>query len=296
MTDIVVLGTGNVTAAAANDLLANWITDPDDTEFYFPAKDGWVTPGLMQVHSYVEEAGHAYRVVTTLADGDVLESLSDPVQYLITAATDGDPDGAIYADGYANMVRELKQLVATDEAKVVYIPDTGDENADVYEVLRAAAKAGTEIRDLTNALKEIRFDVPPVEEPVEEPDEPEEAPEEPTQPEPDTEPETADDEPEEDPAEVEADETPLTETVMDLQRCLSVALEATKQIARYLKMEEAADRVMVGAISSVTAAASQENAKTWTREYYDEDQGEWLPYRKAGRAPKHLKMRQAARP
>jgi hypothetical protein len=279
MTDIVVLGTGTVTAAAATDLLNNWITDPDSTEFYFPAKDGWVTPGLMQVHSYVEEAGHAYRVVTTLADGDVLETLSDPVQYLITAATDGDPDGAIYADGYANMVRELKQLVATDEAKVVYIPGDADENADVYEVLRAAAKAGTEIRDLTNALKAVRFDVPPEEEP-----------------EPDTEPEeppthTEEPEPEEDPAEVEADEMPLSETVMDLQRCLSVALEATKQIARYLKLEEAADRAMADAIPSVTPLKNPAGSKTWNREWYNPATQTWEPYRKPGRAPKHLEIR-----
>jgi hypothetical protein len=280
MTDIVVLGTGTVTAAAATDLLNNWITDPDSTEFYFPAKDGWVTPGLMQVHSYVEEAGHAYRVVTPLDTGDGMASLSDPVQYLITAATDGDPDGAIHADGYFNMVHELKQLVATDEAKVVYIPGVGDEEGlGIGEVLHAAAKAGTEIRDLTNALKEIRFNVPVVEEP-----------EEPTQPEPNTEPETAD-EPEEDPAEVEADEMPLSETVMDLQRCLSVALEATKQIARYLKLEEAADRAMADAIPSVTPLKNPAGSKTWNREWFNPATQTWEPYRKPGRAPKHLEIR-----
>lgn len=285
MTDIVVLGTGNVTAAAATDLLNNWITDPDDTEFYFPAKDGWVTPGLMQVHSYVEEAGHAYRVVTPLDIGDGMASLSDPVQYLITAATDGDPDGAIHADGYANMVQELKQLVAGDDAKVVYLPGVGDEEGlGIDEVLFAAAKAGNEIRDLTNALKVVRFDVPPVEETKTQPEEPE----------PDTEteePDTGTDEPEEDPAEVEADEMPLSETVMDLQRCLSVALEATKQIARYLKLEEAADRAMADAIPSVTPLKNPAGSKTWNREWYNPATQTWEPYRKPGRAPKHLEIR-----
>lgn len=288
MTDIVVLGTGNVTAAAATDLLNNWITDPDDTEFYFPAKDGWVTPGLMQVHSYVEEAGHAYRVVTPLDTGDGMASLSDPVQYLIMAATDGDPDGAIHADGYFNMVHELKQLVATDEAKVVYIPGVGDEEGlGIGEVLHAAAKAGTEIRDLTNALKEVTLDVPPVEEPEEEP-EPDTEPEEP--PTHTEEPETAD-EPEEDPAEVEADEMPLSETVMDLQRCLAVALEATKQIARVLKLDEAADRAMADAIPSVTPLKNPAGSKTWNREWYNPATQTWEPYRKPGRAPKHLEIR-----